>query len=445
MTDGYAWRGNWNSATLYNPGDLALYGGVIYICITSHSSVAIFDTSLGNWAIYLSANNWRSAWTPATRYGIGDIVRYNGIVYRCIVGHTSSTTTLGLEIGNNDNEDDSVSELWQIYYEGIEYKGTWTATTRYRRNDLVKYGGSILRCVTGHVAGSNITNANFVTEFSGFNFYQNWSNAVYYAIGDIVRYGGYLYISATNHTNSSSITEDTVNWNVLSKATDFMGTWSAATDYKVGDVVRRGGNLYIALADTVNDGSSLDYLDSSNWELVNVAQTFRGNWTAGTSYSLNELVVFKGNTYKATVEHIAANANFPGDNGEGINYWDLVIQAGSEVGMSQRGDLLTFDLSRSGVGDGSTFGLTNVPVGSETQVVIANQEGSVDYAYWGDVARVRYVDIDGVDDYTNPERGTSQFLPWRTIRFACEQVNDGYTGHTTIKVAVGEYTEPSQE
>ena len=442
MTDGYAWRGNWSSTTLYNPGDLALYGGVIYICITSHSSVAIFDTSVSNWAVYLSTDNWRSEWTPTTRYGTGDIVRYNGIVYRCIVGHTSSTTTLGLEIGNNDTEDDSSGELWQIYYEGIEYKGIWTATTRYRQNDLVKYGGSILRCVTGHVASSNITNANFVTEFPGFNFYQNWSNAVYYAAGDIVRYGGYLYISVTNHTNSASITEDAINWNVLSKATDFMGTWSAAIDYKIGDVVRRGGNLYIATADTTNDGSSLDYLDAGNWEIVTVAQEYRSSWIAGQTYSLNDIVVFKGNVYKATTEHVAANSNFPGDNGEGIIYWDLVLQAGSEVGMSQRGDLLTFDLSRTVVGDGSTFGPTNVPIGTVGQVVVANQEGSVEYAYWGDSARVRYVDLDGVDDYTDPERGTSQFLPWRTIRFACEQIiNDGYSGHTTIKVAVGEYTE----
>ena len=441
MTDGYAWRGNWTGTILYNPGDLALYGGVIYICIISHTSAAIFDTSLSNWAVYLSADNWRSAWTPATRYGIGDIVRYNGIVYRCIVGHTSSTTNLGLEIGNNDTQDDSVGELWQTYYEGIEYKGTWTATTRYRQNDLVKYGGSILRCITGHVASSNITNENFVTEFSGFNFYQTWSSAVYYAVGDIVRYGGYLYISVTNHTNSANISEDAVNWTVLSKAINFMDTWSAAIDYKIGDVVRRGGNLYIATADTTNDGSSLDYLDAGNWEIVTVAQSFRSSWTVGQTYSLNDLVVFKGNTYKATTEHVAANSNFPGDNGEGINYWDLVLQAGSDVGMSERGDLLTFDLSRALVNDGSTFGATSVPIGTEAQVVIVNQEGSVDYAYWGDLTRVRYVDLNGVDDYTDPERGTSQFLPWRTIRFACEQVNDGYNGHTTIKVAVGEYEE----
>jgi hypothetical protein len=31
MTDGYAWRAAWTGTTLYNPGDLALYGGVIYL------------------------------------------------------------------------------------------------------------------------------------------------------------------------------------------------------------------------------------------------------------------------------------------------------------------------------------------------------------------------------------------------------------------------------
>jgi len=146
MTDGYTWRGPWTTPTLYNPGDIALYGGVIYLCVTSHTSVATFDASISNWAVYLSADNWRTNWAPSTRYGIGDIVKYNGIVYRCVVGHTSSSTALGLEVGNNDTQDDSTGELWQAVHEGIEYVGTWTATTRYRVNDLVKYGGSILRC-----------------------------------------------------------------------------------------------------------------------------------------------------------------------------------------------------------------------------------------------------------------------------------------------------------
>lgn len=441
MTDGYAWRGSWTTPTLYNPGDIALYGGVIYLCVTSHTSVSTFDASISNWTVYLSADNWRTSWLPNTRYGIGDVVKYNGTVYRCIVGHTSSTTALGLEIGNNDAEDDSTGELWQVVYEGIQYVGEWAAATRYRENDLVKYGGSILRCTVGHVAASSITNANFVTEFPGFNFYQEWSNSVYYAIGDVVRHGGYLYTANTNNYQRNPAADDNTQWNILSKAINFAGTWSADENYKIGDLVRRGGNLYIATADTTNDGSSVDYLDAGNWELVTTGQSWRGDWAENELYSVNDLVIYLGNTYKCNFEHTATNQNFPGDNGEGINYWDLLIQAGQDAGMSARGDLLTYDLSRSLQNDGSTFGPTRVPVGESDQLLVVNNENSVDYTYWGDIARVRYVSLDGVDDDTDPERGTSQFLPWRTVRYACEQMDDGFTGTTTIRVAPGEYEE----
>jgi len=443
MTDGYAWRGSWTTTpTLYNPGDLALVGGVIYLCVTSHTSQATFDANISDWAVYLSADNWRAAWTPATRYSIGDVIRYNGIVYRCIVGHTSSTTALGLEIGNNDTQDDSTGELWQVYYEGIQYiEGGWTSGVRYRPNDLVKYGGSVLRCVVGHTAGGNITNANFVTEFAGQNFYDSWNNSVYYAVGDVVRHGGYLYVAAANNYASVSPSEDTTNWNILSKGINFVGTWSADVDYKTGDVVQRGGNLYVAIADTTNDGSSLDYLDTSNWDIVTTAQSWRDAWIENNTYRINDIVIYLGSTYSCNFEHMSTDQNFPGDNGSGFFYWDLVLQAGQPVGMNLRGDLLTFDLSGTLQGDGSSFGPAAVPIGLENQVVIVNDQNSVDYAFWGDLARVRYVDLTGIDDNTDPERGTSQFLPWRTIRYACEQVDDGFAGNTTIKVAVGEYVE----
>jgi len=443
MTDGYAWRGPWTTTpTLYNPGDLSLYGGVIYLCVTSHTSTSTFDANITDWAVYLSADNWRTNWLPNTRYGIGDVVKYNGIVYRCISGHTSSTTALGLEIGNNDNQDDSTGELWQVYYEGIQYiNGGWTAGTRYRENDLVKYGGSILRCTVGHVAASTITNANFVTEFPGFNFYQTWATNVYYAVGDVVRHGGYLYITTANNYGSSSPSEDSTNWSILSKAVNFQGVWDDAVNYKIGDLVTRGGNLYVAVADTTSDGSSLNYLDAGQWEIVTTGQAWREGWIEDQTYSVNDLVIYLGSTYKCNFEHLATDQNFPGDNGSGFIYWDLLIQSGQDTGMTTRGDLLTYDLSRSLQNDGSTFGPARVPIGESDQLLIINNENSVEYAYWGDIARVRYVSLDGVDDDIDPERGTSQFLPWRTIRYACEKVDDGFSGTTTIRVSVGEFEE----
>jgi len=442
MQDGYAWRGLWTTTpTLYNPGDIALYGGIIYLCVTSHTSQSTFNANIADWAVYLSADNWRTNWLPNTRYGVGDVVKYNGTVYRCITEHTSSSTALGLEVGNNDTQDDSTGELWQAVHEGIQYVGVWTAATRYRVNDLVKYGGSILRCTVGHVASTNITNANFVTEFPGFNFYQEWNDSVYYAIGDIVRSGGNLYVANSNNYQKIPTADDATQWNLLSKAINFVGTWSSAADYKIGDVVRRGGNLYVATADTTNDGSSMDYLDAGNWEIVTTGQAWRGSWFENVSYSVNDLVIYLGNTYKCNFEHLSTDQNFPGDNGSGFFYWDLVLEAGTSTGMSQRGDLLTYNLSRALQNDGSTFGPTNVSVGLENQLVVADGEGDVGYADWGDLARVRYVSIDGIDDDTDPERGTSQFLPWRTVRYACEKVDDGFTGNTTIRVAPGEYVE----
>ena len=441
MTDGYAWRGGWATSTLYNSGDIALYGGVIYLCVTSHTSVSTFDANILDWAVYLSADNWRTDWLPNTRYGIGDIVKYNGTVYRCIVGHTSSTTALGLELGNNDTEDDSSGELWQVVYENIQYVGVWTASTRYRENDLVKYGGSILRCTVGHVASSAITNINFVTEFPGFNFYQEWSDSVYYAIGDIVRHGGYLYTANTNNYQQNPAADDTTQWNLLSKAVNFVGAWSEATNYKIGDLVRRGGNLYVATANTTNDGSSIDYLDAGNWELITTSQNVRGAWSESGTYGVNDVVTFFGSTYVCNFEHAATDQNFPGDNGSGFFYWDLLLQAGSEVGMSLQGDLLTFDLSRELKGDTSTFGATNVPIGTVNQLLTANEEGSIEYSDSGQVARTVFVALHGVDSTTDPLRGFSIDTPWRTIRYACRQVDDDYQGHTTVKVLTGLYEE----
>ena len=433
MTDGYAWRGIWTASTLYNPGDLSLYGGIIYLCVTSHTSVGIFDDNAANWAVYLSAANWRTAWQPDTLYGPGDVVKYNGRVYRCRYEHVSESVLIGLEA------DDSSTGNWQIVHEGIEYVGTWINGTRYRENDLVKYGGSVLRCIVGHESQNVITNANFTTEFPGFNYASSWTSNDYFAIGDLVRHGGYLYYATANNFNENP--DGSTQWAVISKGIRFQGTWSAAQDYKTGDVVRRGGNTYIAIADTVNDGSSLDYLDSSNWELLTSAQNVRGPWTQTTSYSINDVIVYLGSAYKCTVEHIASGENFPGDNGSGFNYWDLLLQAGSEVGLSSIGDLLTFDLVNSNKGDNSTFGVTAKSIGDANKLLTASSTGSLSYESTGSLNRTVFVSIHGIDTIENPLQGYSIDTPWRTIRYACEQINDGYSGTTTVDVTAGQFDE----
>jgi hypothetical protein len=441
MTDGYQFRGSWGSASLYNPGDTAVYGGVVYLCLISHTSSSTFAENNTKWTAYTVGSNWLNEWTPSTPYGVGDLVKYGGVVYRCIVEHSSGNTAQGLE--NNQAS-------WASLHESIEYKGVWTVGVRYKPDDLVRYGGSILRCTTGHVALSSISSQNFALEFSGFNFYQEWTSSNYYAIGDLVRHGGYVY--RANNNNNDTIPDTGTsgpvnnNWTVISKGINFAGDWSPTSAYKVGDIVRRGGYVYVALIDIPEDGSSLDYLDSGNWEVVIPGETWQGSWEENNVYSVGDLTNFDGNIYRCNTEHASTTQNYPGDNGSGYFYWDLILGAGANVGMDTRGDLLTYDLTRRLAGDGSTFGETSLPIGHADGLVIVNSEGGVGYETWGEIEKVRYVSSDdsvALDDVVDSERGKTIFKPWRTIRFACDQLEtlgaDAY--EYTIKVAAGEYYE----
>lgn len=444
MTDGYAFRNDWLPSTLYNPGDIVINGGNLYLCITSYTSDSTFDSGIANWALYSVGNSFKQDWTQNTRYGIGDVVKYNGIVYRCIEGHTTANASTGLE---------QDQEKWQLFYDGVEYRGAWDVNTRYRKNDLVTYGGTIFRCKLGHTSGSNeeLTTSfnqaeNWNIEFPGFQYSDEWSPVDVYQVGDLVKHGGYLFYclttnSTSNPSNSIYQAGNNPDWQIAAKGINFRGDWSADTTYKTGDVVRRGGNTYVALLDTTDDGSTLDYLDSGNWELLTVGQNWRNFWEENNRYSPNDLVIYLGNTYKCNIEHESSDQNYPGDNGSGFFYWDLILQAGTQAGLSKRGDLLTYDLSRSLANDGSTFGLAGVELGTQGQLLSVNSTDSVIYKNFGETNRVVYVELDGVDDNTDPQRGISPFKPWRTIRFACDQMDDGFSGTTTIHVGAGKYEE----
>ena len=442
MTDGFSLRSPWSPNTLYSPGDIIPYGGVLYLCVTSYTSSSIFDDNIANLTIYVSSTVYRQDWIPATRYGIGDAVRYGGTVYRCIEGHTSNDVENGLEIDE---------DKWSIYYEGEDYVGTWVTGTRYKPNELVKYGGTVFRCVIGHTSTEEsfvnyFTNGLWQVEFSGFEFAGEWNAETAYQVGDVVRHGGNLYYSTINNLASDpidSIYQPTAAvWQLLIKATNFRGEWQSSNTYKTGDLVRRGGNVYIALLDTTDDGSSLDYLDTSNWELATTGQNWENFWRVGQHYSINDVVIYLGSAYACNTEHESSLENFPGDNGSGFEYWDTVIEAASPTGLKQRGDLLTFGLSRDEIGDGSTFDVTNVEISDVPgQLLTINSNDDIFYKTYGEINRVFYVATNGIDSLIDPQQGKSPFKPWKTVRYACERADDSYSGTTTIRVAAGKYHE----
>lgn len=438
MTEGVAWRGEWQNSTFYNIGDIVLFGGSVYYCIEGHQGGSSLNDDLDKWETYTFGRRFVGEWEPNTNYGLRAFVKYGGQIYTCIEGHTSASEEQGLEADQSK---------WSVRFDGVEYVGVYQQDFRYKANDLVFYNGTLLRCNTGYTSESEgFDSSKWDVEFFGQEFEEEWNANQFYGIGSVVRYGGWLYYATAANNGKPPINSIYGSfglenfWTPLSKGSSFKGLWSQGTVYKTGDVVRRGGNLYVAILDTVADASTLDYLDDSNWEILTVGQNWRKEWAEDTLYFLNDLIVFEGSIWKCTIAHTSSDQNYPGDNGSGFDFWDLVIEVAQRQGMRERGDLLTYDLSREIAGDTSTFGPARVPIDSPGKILTIDGEDSLFYDNIGTISRTFHVATNGVDDSEDPLRG-SLFRPFRTVRYACERADDGFSGFTTVSVAVGLYEE----
>ena len=461
MTDGRTFTGDWTADVRYDPGVLIKVGGNVYLCVVAHTSSTNFNSDTIYWELFAAGSNFRNTWSTTTRYRVGDVVRYNGYTYQCVLEHVSGSVLDGIGAGNNDDQDDSTAETWTAVAENYSYVGSYQTSTRYRQNDLVKYGGSILKCIIEHtsspVAGV-IDNNNFATYLSGFEFDDQWSSFTYYSIGDVVRYGGIVYVSATNNRDSqpgasAGFEQGNPNWTVITKGINFLGEYDPGVqiNYREGDIIRRGGALWVSLTDQQTDDSSLRPLDTSNWQIQIAAQNFIGAWKTDQDYNLYDIVYFRGTVYYASVPHNSSFENFPGDNGSGFDYWTVVLVGDQNAVLTVLGDLITFNLKRNiltddstifSLGDGSTIGTAPVAIGETDQLlVVEDNAGSIGYKTWGNVARVFYVAKDGVDDNSDPNRGINYFKPYRTVKYALEHADDGFAGNTTVFVRTGEYYE----
>ena len=249
MSDGQRWRDEWAIGTVYEEGDLVKYGGTIYICIDGHTSAATIALGLeansAAWNQFVEGTDWKGVWTVSTRYKLNDIVRYGGINYVCITGHTSSATAaLGLE-------NDSVN--WQVFTQGQEYLGVWVTATRYKLNDIVKYGAGLWICTTQHTAAAEFItdSANWAQYVEGFEYENEWNPATAYQPGDVVKYGGNNYIAKTQHTDAFvPSSAGSANWDLFSEGLSYQGDWSNTTSYSIGEVVKLNGYNYLAVADS---------------------------------------------------------------------------------------------------------------------------------------------------------------------------------------------------
>ena len=414
----YNWTNTWTTNNPYDLGDVVRYNGITYICTEKHRSDA--DESVGleddqsKWAIVTRSDEWRTDWTTNTRYRVDDLVKYGAITYRCIEGHTSAATeTLGLE-------DDDLK--WEVALSGIEYKGDYTTGVRYKENDIVKNNHSLWICTDPYTSASTIREEDIYWDLwlPGLGYELLWDADVEYFKGDIVLYGGYTYTALTNNTNSvpsqQGLAQDTGDWELLKQGYKHRGEWNASTDYRTGDVIRNYGRLYIC----INDNTGVYPDNSIEWQLLVPGVHYRGEWLDNTRYYIGDIVMYESTAYYCIERHLSTESDARPDLdmlNPDQNYWRVYIQGTETNVLVYRGDLRTQDdieTSRLPVG------LPGEALKSLPQLGSDSTEGvGPNWENFEEVQHVFYVSPEGKDE---ENFGKTLSAPFKTIRYACAQV-----------------------
>jgi hypothetical protein len=413
FSEGLDWKGDWTISTIYKENDIVKYGGQIYICKNAHTSANSDSLGLENnqldWDLFSEGVEWKGEWTTSTRYKLNDVISYGGQIYICNTHHTSQAS-----LSNGLETDQS---KWSFFHKGTEYKGSWAPATRYKVNDLVKYGSSIWRCNTHHTSISTFDAVRFELFVEGLEFNNSWSLGVTYTPGDIVNYGGNAYVAKSINIDINPVT-GTSTWDLFSQGFTFEGDYSNITFYRIGSVVRYGGYTYVAVADSTGATPP-----SASWSRLNSGFRWRGEWTNSTGYILGDVVSFNQFSYVCVLAHTSddddsttnpgTEPNSPEKDSTGI-FWNLLTSGLEESVLSSEGDLVYF----------SPAGVARLPVGEEGQVLTV-VNGLPAWKTWGESENVLYVGLHG-EDIPAPINGLTLDKPWRTVRYATEQIEKGY-------------------
>ena len=370
----YTYLGDWSSATSYVVGQEVTYLGAYWICIVNNSNSAPTQANT-NWGLEGTAALLMGAWSSSTAYVVGNQVSLAGNIYSCVEANTNHTppnatywTLMGpatldaVTDGSTYARTKSVALTAGIPY---TYLGAWSSATSYLVGQEVTYLGNYWIAV---VANSNsaptTTNTNWGLEGTSALLLGAWSSSTAYVVGNQVSLSGNIYSCVLANTNETP--PNGTYWTLMGPATldavtdgstyartlavslssgvpyTFLGAWSSATSYLIGQEVTYLGNYWICVA---NNSNSAPTPTNTNWGLEGTSAMLLGAWSSSTAYVAGNQVTLSGNIYSC----ILANTNNTPPN---ATYWTLMGPANLDY-----------------LGDGSSYGKV---------LLTATTDGSVD-------------------------------------------------------------------
>ena len=367
--------------------------------------------------------NWRGDWAASTAYVIDDIVKFGANTYVCTTNHTS--------VANEANWYSTDLSNWSLQSEGVRSRGEYSNGTYYKVNDLVKFGNTQFRVLTGFastVGFATFVGSAFATEYvSGFLSEGQWNPSTEYQIGDVITYNGSSYVAITTAPAGEVPVEyiDT-KWQVLSEGINGSGisTYSDNNTYYRGDLVQIGGDIYRLVVGTA---SSINPVGSAStiWAPFNTGLNYVGSYNTTTTYYKGSVVEYASSSYVGVGTQAILNVT-PGTD---ASKWAALAIGDSNAVLTTVGDLLYRDASSP----------TRLAIGHTGYALGVSTTGVPEWTVIGDATRIYYVD---------PEKGSDTFpghtpdLAFRTLKYACDNASaitnitdftyDRHTGISTI-------------
>ena len=144
----------------------------------------------------------------------------------------------------------------------------------------------------------------------GFTYWGQWdpnfsnenSNSGGYEPYDLVTYNGSVWFCNGYPEQGEAPSPSDSNWELFAQGFNFTGQWNATGAYNPNDIAIYNGTAYIALQSIQGSegGNTVPPQDTSNWETFAQGFNFTGPYNNGTTYNLNDVVVYNGSAWVVT-------------------------------------------------------------------------------------------------------------------------------------------------
>jgi len=138
-----------------------------------------------------------------------------------------------------------------------------------------------------------------------FKWQGDWAGSTAYIKDDVVRYGGNVYVAVENHTSNSDFYVDltATRWQLMVAGQDWKNAWTTATYYKINDIVSYGPSAYICIEGHTSAALFKTDLSAGKWDVLTRGIGVEGAWTTGIRYQVNDVVTYGGAVYICIQDH----------------------------------------------------------------------------------------------------------------------------------------------